>query len=272
MIEHRLRAVMNGYHGNIIYFNDGKSDDKIMTCKQGGNFVVKYIAEEFCFQKEVAMLRELNNCDMLRNVVKALCIDETSRYVMFDRYDSDLFDIYVDPVKVAAISRECRVTIISDLADAIIDLHAHGISHRDIKPDNILVNYTATGIKISLCDFGLSSYSTTVRTRDKCAGSPAWVAPEIIVRRDHDTEPTDWWSFGLVAFLVMSGYPFYADIGKPDTNRNRFVQSLSNGWESVWPIYSPRTQEEMEFIEAFVCLDPETRASASNVKSFAYLA
>lgn len=271
-VEHHLRVAIGGFRGNLIYFNDGEKespDTVTIHLKHQGKIAVKFIEQVVFFEKEASMLRELAKHE-IRNIVKSLWIDEPSQCIIFERYDQDLFHVYTDRKQVDALTYPARRQIISDLADAIIDLHANGISHRDIKPDNVVVN--TTPLKVALCDFGLSSMSERVVFGvNRTVGSAAWVALETLFKKDYDTEPTDWWSFGLVAYLVITGLPIYSDIPGKTVNRDYFLRCIMKGWEAWWPQSGMQLNpEERELVEACVCVDVSRRASAKTIKSLSY--
>lgn len=95
--------------------------------------------------------------------------------------------------------------LLRQLRDAMFYLYKKNIYHRDIKPQNILLN---SQYDIKLIDFGLS-LTTTKCYSNKLCGSPLYMAPEII-RHKLYTKVSDLWSFGIVMFEMLYGYnPFH---------------------------------------------------------------
>lgn len=79
--------------------------------------------------------------------------------------------------------------------------------HRDLKPENILVTANDT---VKLIDFGLSRSTSQVVT-DKVAGTPFYIAPEIIDWKPYGSK-ADMWSIGVLLYVLLSGYmPFEAE-------------------------------------------------------------
>ena len=75
------------------------------------------------------------------------------------------------------------------------------MQHRDLKPHNIL----GTNDRWILADFGIAKVDSTVTstfTRG-AMGTPAWCAPEQLDGK-HQGEPSDVWSFGVVAWEVIT--------------------------------------------------------------------
>jgi serine/threonine protein kinase len=96
------------------------------------------------------------------------------------------------------------------LLDVLRFLHCMHVVHRDIKPNNILLNHTFDHIK--LCDFGLAVQWDPVNddALTKITGTPNYVAPEII----HKDRPgygnlVDCWSLGCSVYYMYTGHPLY---------------------------------------------------------------
>ncbi|KAF8666381.1 hypothetical protein HU200_053484 [Digitaria exilis] len=83
-------------------------------------------------------------------------------------------------------------------------MHRHGIVHRDIKSENILVVSGVGAVKI--CDFGSAKSTFERHTMFHIAGTLEYMAPEVLARDPHHGAPADAWSLGCVmAELLLSG-------------------------------------------------------------------
>ncbi|THU62945.1 hypothetical protein C4D60_Mb01t10490 [Musa balbisiana] len=100
---------------------------------------------------------------------------------------------------------ECRAAILmKELILVIKYCHEMGVVHRDIKPENILL--TTSG-KMKLSDFGLAVRVACGQKLSGVAGSPAYVAPEVLLG-DY-SEKVDIWAAGvLLHLLLVGGLPF----------------------------------------------------------------
>lgn len=83
-------------------------------------------------------------------------------------------------------------------------LHYCSIIHRDVKPENILINESGY---IKIGDFGFCKILKS-RTWTLC-GTPDYLAPEIILSKGYNFS-VDWWAFGVLVYEMNAGYPpFY---------------------------------------------------------------
>lgn len=103
-----------------------------------------------------------------------------------------------------------RLDILTAIADGLAAIHRAGISHGDVKPENVLLS--ASG-RVLLTDLGLvrAAYEADAGL---VAGTPAYMAPEIVSPRYANAgwAFVDEYAFGVLAFRVLSGrLPFQAE-------------------------------------------------------------
>ena len=98
------------------------------------------------------------------------------------------------------------VQLVRQLLAGLAAVHAAGIVHRDVKPENMLLDGTGGQARVRLTDFGVArlSYGASLTKLSSIIGTPEYMAPEVA---DHDsaTSSVDLYSAGVVLYEMLSG-------------------------------------------------------------------
>src|SRR5437016_14057881 len=100
------------------------------------------------------------------------------------------------------------IRVLADVADALAYAHAHGVVHRDIKPDNVLIS----GKHAVVTDFGVSkavsaSSGGSLTSLGVALGTPAYMAPEQAAADPHLDHRSDLYALGILGYEMLTGRP-----------------------------------------------------------------
>jgi len=128
--------------------------------------------------------------------------------------------------QIEPVSPVETVEMLKGLLSALSVVHEAGIVHRDVKPNNILMDAHGTPI---LCDFEAallaSGESVTWRKR---FGAPPFVSPEQLTDPGSVGYPADVYSVGVIAYLMLTGRPPDASRAPPDRYLPGLDQQLND--------------------------------------------
>jgi serine/threonine-protein kinase len=105
------------------------------------------------------------------------------------------------------LSVECVVEIVLPILSAVAELHTAGIVHRDIKPANILLR-RGDDFCPKLADFGVSRFddgSPSITRAGATIGTPAYMAPELILGQAPGSESSDQYAIGVMLYECATG-------------------------------------------------------------------
>ncbi|KAH9529719.1 Serine/threonine-protein kinase 38 [Dermatophagoides farinae] len=189
-------------------------------------------------------------------------------------------------IKKDTLTEECAQFYIAETALAIESIHKLGFIHRDIKPDNLLLD--ARG-HIKLSDFGLctgmkkshrtefyrdlsqakpSDFTSSPMDSKRRAeswkknrrqlaystvGTPDYIAPEVFKKTGYGAS-ADWWSLGVIMYEMLIGYPPFCSETPHET-----YQKVMNWRDTlVFPPEVPISNEARDLILRF-CTDADRR-------------
>jgi len=177
---------------------------------------LKVLPPELAFREEVRrrFLREAQMAAQLNHphIVPIYSVDETSGLVFFvmglvegDSLAKLLFLERRPPIPMVR-------RVLREVADALHYAHLHGVVHRDIKPDNILIE-SATG-RAMVTDFGIARAAEAdmrLTATGIAVGTPAYMSPEQAMGEREVDGRADIYALGIVGYQMLAGeLPFQA--------------------------------------------------------------
>ncbi|EIM91142.1 kinase-like protein [Stereum hirsutum FP-91666 SS1] len=201
-------AAVNLYHFNLHRAIGKGAFGKVRVVEHKRTkalYALKYIDKSKCIDKK-SVANVIQERRLLEEVDHPFVVN--LRYAFQDDYNCyfalDLMlggDTRFHLNQLGSFPEETVRFWMAELACAISYLHDHKIVHRDVKPDNILLD---TSGHAHLTDFNIAIHYSDRRLHTSVAGSMAYMAPEIIHpnRRGYSWQ-VDWWSLGVCAYELL---------------------------------------------------------------------
>ncbi|GAB4817583.1 hypothetical protein N2152v2_004629 [Parachlorella kessleri] len=94
------------------------------------------------------------------------------------------------------------------LVSGVAWCHRQGVCHRDLKLENTLLD-GGPAYRVKICDFGYSKNTARDSQPKTMCGTPAYIAPEVLMHKRYDGKIADVWSCGVTLYVMLVGqYPF----------------------------------------------------------------
>jgi len=180
--------------------------------------------------REISLLKELqhDNIVRLRDVVR----QDNRLYLVFEYLDLDLKK-HLDGSPHLASDRRLIKHYLWQILSGIAFCHAHRILHRDLKPQNLLIDRHNNQLK--LADFGLArAFGIPVRTYTHEVVTLWYRAPEILLGARHYSTPVDVWSIGCILAEMINQRPLFPGDSEID-EIFRIFKTLGTPSEETWP-------------------------------------
>jgi serine/threonine protein kinase len=226
--------------------------------------LLKKLGGQHAIDREVAVLKKLKH----RNVVPL--------YEVIDDPESEKLYLvmkYVDGGPIAkvqpnntcdAIAAERAKEVMRELVSGLSYLHKRGVAHRDIKPDNILLDREGTPY---FSDFGVSTIIDKDNPKvNTVEGTPLFMPPELFNSETLNVDPfaADVWSLGVTMFLLLFGEaPFRG------TNHFEISESVLHD-EPLFPLQSCHGETIDEgwqaLLQGMLRKDPSKRLTLKQIK------
>jgi serine/threonine protein kinase len=161
-------------------------------------------------------------------------------------------------------------TYFRQLVAGIECMHKCGIIHRDIKPQNLLLD---NKYNLKITDFGLSKIDPTgnsnIKMNDWHVGTRGYQAPEILLKAKEYDKKIDIFAMGVVLFILLGGYPPF-EHARDNDKWYQFI--VHKKYKSFWKSHRNcgLRQEETDLITRMICYDPDKRISIDKIKKHSW--
>ncbi|KAG0453286.1 hypothetical protein HPP92_025950 [Vanilla planifolia] len=229
--------------------------------------------------REISLLKEMQH----RNIVRLQDVVHSEKriYLVFEYLDLDLKK-YMDTCQDLAKNPRLVKKYLYQILSGIAYCHSHRILHRDLKPQNLLIDRKTNSLK--LADFGLArAFGIPIRTFTHEVVTLWYRAPEILLGSRQYSTPVDVWSVGCIFAEMVNQRPLFPGdseidelfkifrvLGTPNEETWPGVSSLPD-YKSAFPKWPPMDLATVvpnlelagiDLLSKMLCLEPRRRITA----------
>ncbi|KAF0697540.1 Aste57867_11783 [Aphanomyces stellatus] len=272
------KVLAKALYGDVLLCTDRVTGDSVaikrMDVKAAAAHTVpssgttpRYVEEDIAFEKHVN--RMLSAKGGHPNIVRmrADFIDAGFDHFVFDYCGGgELFDVLC---ATAALSPVVVHRYTLQIFSAVQFMHTHGVAHRDLSLENVLLD--ATHETCYVCDFGLAASATDGAPRHEVVGKPFYMAPEVVAGEAYAPTRADVWSLGIMLFMMLSGAPLFEVASDKDS---RFRYLASHGLPKLvdsWQLGHRFDAASLDLLSHMLAIDPKKRPTMDEVVLHRYV-
>ncbi|KAF8820493.1 calcium-dependent protein kinase CDPK2B [Cardiosporidium cionae] len=242
------RALGQGTYGSVVVGKDRET---------GAFRAVKTISKSQLknldrFRSEISIMKALDH----PNIIKLFQTyeDHRSIYLVMELCQGgELFDRIIEK---GHFTEKHAAVLMKQIFSALHYLHSNNIMHRDLKPENFLFLHKSDDSSLKIIDFGLSCRFKPGTFASTKAGTPYYVAPQVLQGCYDYT--CDYWSSGVIMYILLCGYPpFYGETDAEVLEKVRLGNFYFSGpeWKRV-------SEDAKDLIRRLLRINPQERYSA----------
>jgi eukaryotic-like serine/threonine-protein kinase len=207
----------------------------------GRQIVIKVLAPELAeglsadrFKREIQVAARLQH----PNIVPLLAAGEADGLPYYTMPLVEGESLRARLAKSGELPVRDAVALLRDVARALSYAHAHGVVHRDVKPDNVLLGadyavVTDFGVAKAISEARAAQQSSTLTGLGTALGTPAYMAPEQATGDPSMDHRADIYALGILAYELLAGEP-------PFTGRSMQAVLAAHATEQPVPIATRR--------------------------------
>jgi len=184
--------------------------------------------------------------------------DGNCDYVVVDYIKGDDLFVFMEKRSFKPLKERTARRIVKQLTKSLYVCHEKGISHKDVKLENICIDKR---LRTTLIDFGFCEFSPKDYKSVRWDGTPEYASPEILLNLPFSTQKADVYSLGVVLFTLVTGiFPF--DLNKRCKILKKGGKPKVDWNKEYYPILSNRLKN---LIDAMLEADPDKRIDMEGV-------
>ena len=214
-------------------------------------------------EREIKLLKKMSH----ENVVGFFEAFRTVNhiYVVMEYISGMNLRAYIRGKDKKRLSEEEAKDLFNQLLEGIAYCHRLEIAHRDIKLENLLVEQGGT---LKIIDFGFSTCFPSSQKMKIFCGTPSYMAPEIVAKREYSGPPADIWAMGVLLYATLTGsFPFKGNafqsykyaIGSSD--KDLYKRIMCGKFE----VPDFLSKEAKDILQSMINVNPDKRPTASEL-------
>jgi len=279
----RLEKLGEGTYGVVYKARDVQTGETVALKK------IRLDAEEggipSTAMREISLLKQLQHPNIVR--LYDVILTDQKLTLVFEFLDQDLKK-YIDSFGDSGLDAPTTKSFLWQLLKGINHCHENRVLHRDLKPQNLLINRDG---ELKLADFGLArSFGIPVRSYTHEVVTLWYRSPEVLLGSRQYSTPIDLWSVGCIFAEIASGRPLFPGSNEKDQLLKIF-KVLGTPTIDDWPgmtelpqyqpnytVYKcqdlgktiPLTRTALDLLKAFLQYNPEKRITAEKAIEHPY--
>eukprot|EP00322_Chrysochromulina_rotalis_P002125 CAMPEP_0115874248 /NCGR_PEP_ID=MMETSP0287-20121206/24435_1 /TAXON_ID=412157 /ORGANISM="Chrysochromulina rotalis, Strain UIO044" /LENGTH=299 /DNA_ID=CAMNT_0003329377 /DNA_START=17 /DNA_END=916 /DNA_ORIENTATION=+ len=228
--------------------------------------------------REVSLLKELQHPNVVQLKDVFYMPNENKLYLCFEYCEFDLKK-YMKSQQYK-LSAECIKSFTWQMLSGLTWCHSHRIFHRDLKPQNVLVDPKKGSLK--LADFGLArAFTVPLRTYTHEVVTLWYRAPEILLGAKQYSCPVDMWSVGTIIPEMVEIFKIFRLLGTPNETLWQGVSALPD-FKTNFPKWQPKPLREavpqvdrlndagLDLVKQMLLYTPQARITAKDALEHPY--
>lgn len=202
--------------------------------------------------REVEILKKLDhpNCVKMLEAISA----PKGIFLVMEYVPGESLHAYIQRKPFKKLEDAEARTVFGQVVAGLEYCHGLSISHRDIKLENVIID---TQNRVKIIDFGFSTLTEAEERTKVFCGTPSYMAPEIVQRKEFLGAAADLWALGVLLYTLLSGiFPF-----RGLTDKELYAK-IAKGIFS-FPHCIPQSARTL--IQSLLSVDPGRRPTCSQI-------